>query len=134
MQLRLRQSRGRLEKSDRYNPNWFVLSAYEDNNRFLSIIRSFAEGPAEEWIQVAEALEEGEDIEFKRVKLTFEKTGSICFNSPKNTHGKGDYVRISKNLAKSLASQIRHELIFTREKCYNSLNGEKTETNPTTTG
>lgn len=105
--IRLRQSKGLLETDRSYTPNWFVLSSYTQN---ITVDRSFAEGTAEEWLQVAEALEEGEDIEFKRIKLVFEKTGSICFNNPRNTLGKGDYVRESKKLAKLLANQIRNEI------------------------
>lgn len=78
--------------------DWFALRPHQGTS---------VEGPAEEWLSAANALDGlTEAPHFKRLALRLLK-GHWELWSPRNAHGDGDYVYVSTKDGPALAAQIR---------------------------
>lgn len=79
--------------------DWFVLHG---GANWASI-----EGTAEEWREVADALEAGKgDVRHKRLAATL-RNGEWGFYSPRNAAGERDHVRLAPKHGPALAAHIR---------------------------
>ena len=70
---------------------------------------SSVEGPAEDWLAVAEAIETGGRASSKRCAVMIEPPGAVLW-SPRNCTGPSDVRRLSKAEADALAVAIRATL------------------------
>jgi hypothetical protein len=124
VKLTLRQEPGEnwwcIEKAEHTNEERWIPTKIVGASwwRSARVSDSDVEGPAEEMLQIAAAIERHQGAVFKRCAVACFKDGNVVFWSPRN-HGRMGLENpepgiVSKEEALALAKEIREKLAMTR--------------------